>query len=391
MVSRIDVINGDAYMSTKLIIGGDTFPGPLNRMNFVNGNANLIFNNLLEEINTADFFLINLEAPLIEKTSPIKKSGPVLSMNEACLNGLVNSKVKAVNLANNHILDHGEQGLKNTLQKCKEAGLLCVGAGKNLEEAGEPLVVKINNLKVCFVAMADLEFSIAGKESWGANPTDIINFSRLMRNKNHNWDIVIVLLHEGVLHYPYPTPRLQKLCRFFIEEGASAVICQHSHCPGCYEYYLDSPIVYGQGDLISEYAGQSQLKGFLVSFTIHGANSLEMETIPYTQQRPQGGVRLLTLLEAEQFNQEIQIRNEVLTDENKLQAAFDTYCELNKARYISNLLGQNRVFRKLDRLFDLNSRIIPSSRIALLLHFIRCSAIREVVINALENINSNNQ
>ena len=35
--------------------------------------------------------------------------------------------------------------------------------------------------------------------------------------------------------------------RFIIEQGARMVICQHSHCAGCYEKYQNGHIIYGQG------------------------------------------------------------------------------------------------------------------------------------------------
>ena len=57
-------------------------------------------------------------------------------------------------------------------------------------------------------------------------------------------------MHGGNEGYPYPSPRLMDTCRFLVEQGANAVICQHSHCVGCYEEYRGGHIVYGQGNLI---------------------------------------------------------------------------------------------------------------------------------------------
>ena len=42
--------------------------------------------------------------------------------------------------------------------------------------------------------------------------------------------------------------RLLKACRAMAKSGADLILCQHSHCIGCYEIYADCHIVYGQGN-----------------------------------------------------------------------------------------------------------------------------------------------
>lgn len=41
------------------------------------------------------------------------------------------------------------------------------------------------------------------------------------------------------------TPRVQRLCRFLVEWGTSAVIVQHPHALGGWEEYHGAWIVYG--------------------------------------------------------------------------------------------------------------------------------------------------
>ena len=94
-------------MST-IIIGGDVCPRGTIEDAFKNGEEEKILNNVLPVFKDADFRLINLECPLIIKESPIEKDGPVLGVNIKAINGLKAMGLDAVNLANNHILDHGE-------------------------------------------------------------------------------------------------------------------------------------------------------------------------------------------------------------------------------------------------------------------------------------------
>ena len=91
----------------KVIIGGDVCPTERDQSLFKEGNALGIFHDLLEEFTIADLTVVNLEFPLIGEPSPIRKTGPVLAAPGDCVEGLVNSHIKCVGLANNHVLDHG--------------------------------------------------------------------------------------------------------------------------------------------------------------------------------------------------------------------------------------------------------------------------------------------
>ena len=60
-----------------LLVGADLCPIGGNRPYFQAGDAHSLFHDLLPEFEAADLVLANLECPLIEKTSPIRKTGPV--------------------------------------------------------------------------------------------------------------------------------------------------------------------------------------------------------------------------------------------------------------------------------------------------------------------------
>ena len=61
---------------------------------------------LAAEMKKADLRVFNLESPLTDATSPIKKHGPHLAAPEKCVSGLKAIGADLVTLANNHIMDH---------------------------------------------------------------------------------------------------------------------------------------------------------------------------------------------------------------------------------------------------------------------------------------------
>jgi poly-gamma-glutamate synthesis protein (capsule biosynthesis protein) len=62
-----------------VIIGGDVCPIGRSLRYFKNMKIDFLFNDLLQEIQNSDFSIVNLECPLINENTPIRKSGPVLA------------------------------------------------------------------------------------------------------------------------------------------------------------------------------------------------------------------------------------------------------------------------------------------------------------------------
>lgn len=364
-------------MGADIVVGGDVCPVRRHEsINFQDCHPADIFGFLYEEFIQTDYSIINLETPLTDLHTPILKTGPSFKVDRAFAPLLAKTNIRAVNLANNHIMDQGCEGLEDTLGCLDQNGILHVGAGKNLEQAKELLDVNINGLRVGFLGMADREFSIASRHTPGANPFDLIEFVRSVRKKRADLDFLVVLLHEGVQHFRFPTPELQKRCRFLIEEGADAVICQHSHCTGCYEIYQDRPIVYGQGDLISD--SVSNLKdntGFLVKLYLD--QTVQMSLIPY-KQTSGGVVSRMTAVESEIFFSDLEQRNLVLNDAHALEGMWRDYCRLMQDSYYAQINGYARELRFLNRKLHLIQKV-SSMRAAVLLNLVRCSAHREAL------------
>ena len=367
---------------TEILIGGDVCPMGKITQHFSQGDSDGIFHDLLAEFQNASLSIVNLESPFIEKPSPITKSGCHLGVKSSCVNGFVNAGINVLVLANNHILDHGEAGLKNTLEVCSEAGLSTVGAGENIEAASKLLIREVNGIRVGIYAMAEHEFSIASKNSYGANPLDLIDFVRVVKSRKNDYDFLIVTIHGGNEHYQYPSPGLVKKCRFMVEMGANAVICQHTHCPGCYEKHLNSHIVYGQGNLIFEpitNGPATWFEGFLIKINIAHDLQSSMEIIPYHQSKSFVGAKRMNKDEEALFLQTIFDRSREIEDENLVEKKWNQFCEKRKYEYLGALLGYNRILHHLNR----NGAAIKflHSRNSLLQAFnlTRCEAHREIL------------
>jgi poly-gamma-glutamate synthesis protein (capsule biosynthesis protein) len=287
-------------------------------------------------------------------------------------------------------MDMGEKGLIDTFENCSKTGLITVGAGKNLEEARKPLILEKNKIKVGILAFAEHEFSIAGETKSGANPLEPIDNFKDIQVLSTQVDKVIVIFHGGNEYYPYPRPGMVKLCRFYVDAGADAVICHHSHTTNGYEIYKDSPIFYGIGNFFfpkktSEITDWNY--GFMVSLEISVKKPLTFNLIPFYFDQNQ--IYILEDNSKDNFINEVQLKSEILMDHDKLQQQWRKFCESKHKQYLYNLLSYNRYDRILYRLKIIKPGYFKN-KILTLYNYILCESHRELISNLLgDYINRN--
>lgn len=379
-----------------ILIGADICPIGRNRPLFIEGDADALFNDLLQEFQSADLSVANLECPLIEHPSPIVKTGPTFGEPTACINGIREAGLSIINLANNHIMDHGEAGLRSTLQTCNQAGIATVGAGKNLEAARRILFREAGGIRIAILSMAEHEFSIAAETSWGANPLDLVDFVRSVEKCRDQFDYLIVLIHGGHEFCPYPSPRIKKTCRFMVEMGADFVAVQHAHCLGGYESYRDGHIVYGQGALVMDEDIYRDLdtfhEGYLVKLTVEPRQRAKMDIIPFRQSGEECGARRMLGQEAERFMDSLARKAELIQDDAFLQDRWMEFCESQRLSCLSAVLGHGRVLRKLNTATGGRlAKLLYGRRSILSLHnVVRCETHREILDSLLSRDNRRN-
>lgn len=335
---------------TTVIVGGDIYPVGKIQKAFIDGNAEAIFNDLLADIAAADLSVVNLEAPLVSKETPIEKPGGVLGASIGASIGFVAAGWDVLNLANNHSFDHGVQGLMETFRTIKRAGLAYVGAGANIEEAQRPFIKEINGERIVIYAMAEREFSVADQKTPGANPLDLINFVNAIHKHKQN-GFFIVLIHGGKEFYPYPSPEMIRRCRFMVDMGADAVICCHTHCPLPWEIYANRPIIYGLGNLVFEPLHEplpSWHEGYLARLTFMDGQ-INFDAIPYIQSKDGTGAKKLNAIEKKKFFDGMEKKNNHLKDSSFIEEKWLNFCCHQKDQYLSTLFGYKKLMRKMKK------------------------------------------
>jgi hypothetical protein len=376
----------------KMIIGGDICATKRDESSFLEGDALRLFSDILPVIKAADLAIANLETPLINSPSPIKKSGAVFGNSPNILNAIKKSGINFLNLANNHILDHDIKGLQTTIEALKNQGFYSVGAGDSIDEASKPFTIQIKGKTISVLSYAEHEFSIAENGKPGANPVNIIDFVTRIKDLKESSDFVLLLYHGGKENYMLPTPKQQKLCRFFIDQGVNMVVCQHSHTAGVYESYNSGNIYYGQGNFVFDAYPLKRdwlYKGFLIEVMLNDDNSTEIKLIPYVHNsflNDEIGIRKMTLEESKPFMNTIdEAFQKMIQNPNYVQEEWLKLSKSLESTYFSILNGNGRLMRKLNEKFSWLKLIYKNDRKLALKNIVTCETHREIVETILED------
>ena len=232
----------------KTLLLGDVSPTVHNAHLFAVQDISALFGDVASIFENRDFVFTNLECALTECEKEIKKFGPPLKAPEETAQALKVLGVDCCGLSNNHVFDYGIDGMLDTLRALKAAGLEYTGFGKDYEDSRKNYTVEKNGERIAIIAVCEHEYSYALENRMGSRPYDEYDTIEDIRNAKKDHDRVIVIYHGGKEYCQYPSPRLYKLCHAMARNGADVILCQHSHCIGCYEMYEGCHILYGQGN-----------------------------------------------------------------------------------------------------------------------------------------------
>ncbi len=248
------------------------FLGDLN----LNTDKDLVISeDLLNLLNKSDFVSVNLEGPIIsEASNPFPKVGPYLSQTISVKDFLKTINCSHLNLANNHIMDYGDEGLQNTLSELDY--LSFSGAGFTFEEAYRPAIFHKNDMKIALFSFAEAQFGVLKEDikksgfAWIGHPLA----KRAINSASKKFDYVIVQIHAGLEMYELPLPEWRLAFKEIVNNGADLVIGHHPHLIQGTETYNSSDIFYSLGDFYIEDSNFNECSGGILKVSLEN-NKLE--------------------------------------------------------------------------------------------------------------------
>lgn len=242
----------------------------------LDGAKDRLYEDVADLVFGADIAFANLESTLttgtIGSTTFTAEDTPKINLTPTQYETVVSHRGRrfdVVQLANNHILDCGEEGVRTTLSYLNRDGIEQVGVNETAEDALRPRITELKGLRIGWVVHT---FSVNFKpfpegKPWIVNMTpfhlvpdpDISTIEAQVKAcRSAGCDLVFVALHWGLEFEFYPHPDQLKWAHRFADAGADAVIGHHPHVPQPVEIYRPAndpsravPILYSIGNLTS--------------------------------------------------------------------------------------------------------------------------------------------
>lgn len=243
----------------NIFVCGDVF-------NRINPEGNICAQDLVQIVKSADCAICNFEGPIAGYGTPRKKIGIHLDQTPGTIDGLREQGFDILLLANNHIMDFGQEALTSTMDKASECGLDTLGAGLDRQQAYKPMVRTIDGIKIGMINACEAQFGVL---DYFSQPDDAgyawINHAQIDKNVielSGTCDYVIVFSHAGLENYHVPQKEWRERYRHLCDLGADVVIGSHTHTPQGFEQYNGSLIFYSLGNFyfgLNDFAGKKDM------------------------------------------------------------------------------------------------------------------------------------
>ena len=218
---------GDCTLGTDETFDYDT---SLNAY-YENYGADYFLQNVKDIFSTDDLTIANFEGTLTDsderedKTFAFKAPATYASI-------LTGGSVEAVNTANNHSHDYGEQSFDDTLAALDDAGIVHFGYD-------ETAVMDVKGIKVGLVGIYELYDHLEREQQLKDN---------IAKVKADGAQLIVAIFHWGNETETVPDSNQTTLGRIAIDEGADLVCGHHPHVLQGIETYKGRNIVYSLGN-----------------------------------------------------------------------------------------------------------------------------------------------
>ena len=218
---------GDCTLGTDETFDYDT---SLNAY-YENYGADYFLQNVKDIFSTDDLTIANFEGTFTDsderedKTFAFKAPASYASI-------LTGGSVEAVNTANNHSHDYGDQSFNDTLAALDDAGIVHFGYD-------ETAVMDVKGIKVGLVGIYELYDHLEREQQLKDN---------IAKVKADGAQLIVVIFHWGNETETVPDSNQTTLGRIAIDEGADLVCGHHPHVLQGIETYKGKNIVYSLGN-----------------------------------------------------------------------------------------------------------------------------------------------
>ncbi|MCR4675148.1 MAG: CapA family protein [Lachnospiraceae bacterium] len=277
-------VTSDTSLSedTTVVFTGDIELSTYAQRNYdASGIDGLVSEPLQSQLRDADILEVNNEFCFSTRGTQAADKQYTFRVDPSYVTALTDLGVDVAGLANNHVLDYGQEALSDTFTTLTDAGIEYTGAGDSVEDASKLVTIEKNGKTFGFLAASRVipvaSWNVENSQPGVFTCYDTTALCNAITAAKSQVDYLFVCVHWGTEHTDTLTDYQQPNAHAYIEAGADAVIGAHSHCLQEIEYYNGKPIFYSLGNFIFNETIDSTMA---VKFTISDSDEIEVSLLP---------------------------------------------------------------------------------------------------------------
>jgi gamma-polyglutamate biosynthesis protein CapA len=232
----------------------------------------------------ADYVTGNLEQVISERREDLPEADKLihLASDRRAVQAIADAGFTTLALANNHMMDHGIPGLRDTIAALDEAGLAHAGAGESLDDAA-----RINYDEHGELTVATLSFSdawvvgfVARAFQGGVLDADPSRTTRLIQEANANADLVVAHFHWGTEYGFAPNRDQREIAEMAALAGADIVVGHHPHVLQRVDRIGDTLVLYSLGNFVFDQGWSRTRESTVVRYQLDDDGRARIEFVP---------------------------------------------------------------------------------------------------------------
>ncbi len=217
--------------------GGDVMFEPPIR-SYLDDDPAQVFAPVRRILRRADVAMVNLETAVTDGGDVTPNKEYLFRAPPSAFRAIKAGGIDVVSVANNHGMDYGASGLRDTLRHARRAGVPVVGGGRSEREAFRPWRTEVNGQRIAVIGatqVIDEEFlswwQADGRQTGVASAKYEMEERLLheVRRARRTSDTVVVYLHWGAEMEACPLERQVDLARNLVRAGADIIVGAHAH------------------------------------------------------------------------------------------------------------------------------------------------------------------
>ncbi|MDD5017258.1 MAG: CapA family protein [Eubacteriales bacterium] len=194
-----------------------------------------------------------------ETVTTVSDGNTKINAPESYLGAVIACGFDVLTNANNHIYDHGADGIVKTVSKLDEYNVYHTGAYAT-EEEKTPLIIDVEGINIAIFAYTTILNNHPGNSSayMVDRYSEELVSADIAAAKEAGADYIIVCMHWGNEHTHNPTRSQKNMAEYIANAGADIILGSHSHCTQPIETIETErgsvPVIYSLGNFISSMA-----------------------------------------------------------------------------------------------------------------------------------------